>query len=269
MLPKSEIFSISHESLRDEAISLFHIFFYAKDWDTFYRCACWAREYINEGMFVYAFSVALMHRHDCQGFILPAPYEINPHFFLNDEVIQKGQRLKTQRKTIDKNLDDYYGVSLEDKTFIIQSNYSGWYMKTNDETAISYFTEDVSLNTHYHNMHIDYPFWMHGDVFGLNNDKRGEIFYYLHQQMLARYYMERLSNNLGEIPRFSWDWPIETGFMSNLRFANGLNFPSRPNNFGLNTENNVYPLMDVEDCERRIRDAVQSGFVLNVRQKHF
>ncbi|XP_077294899.1 uncharacterized protein LOC143917289 [Arctopsyche grandis] len=264
MLPRHKIFSISYENLRHEAIALFNVFFFAKDFDTFYRCACWAREYMNEGMFVYTLRMAVMHRHDCKGMILPAHYEVYPHFFLNSEVIQKGQRLKMQGKVMDDKLADYYGVHQVDKTFFIQSNYSGWYMKTNDETAISYFTEDVGLNSLYYNYHIDYPFWMYGDIYGLNKDRRGEIYYYFHQQLLARYYMERLSNGLGEIPRFSWHWPIKTGFMSNLHYANGLSLPSRPNYVSLFTEKNLYRFMDVEDCERRIRDVIQSGFVLNV-----
>lgn len=262
MLPKHKVFSISYRRLRDEAVSLFHLFYYAKDFDTFYRCACWAREHVNEGMFVYALNVAVLHRPDCRGFILPAPYEIYPFFFLNNEVIAKAQMLKMQGNLIDKN---FHSVHQMDKTFYINSNYSGWYVQANDESSLSYFTEDVGLNSYYFYFHADYPFWMHGDIYGLNKDRRGEIFYYTHQQLLARYYMERLSNDLKEIPRFSWHWPIKTGFMSNLRHGNGLNFPSRPNFFNVRTEDNIWRIQDVKDCERRIRDVIQSGLVLNVR----
>lgn len=49
-LPKGEAFSIFYEHQREEAIALFHVLFFAKDYDTFYKTACWAREYVNEGM---------------------------------------------------------------------------------------------------------------------------------------------------------------------------------------------------------------------------
>jgi hypothetical protein len=43
MLGFDEIFTILNEDLRTEAKALFNLFFYAKDWDTFYKTMIWAR----------------------------------------------------------------------------------------------------------------------------------------------------------------------------------------------------------------------------------
>lgn len=48
-LPRGEVFSIFYEHQKEEAVALFNVFYYAKDWETFYKVACWAREYVNEG----------------------------------------------------------------------------------------------------------------------------------------------------------------------------------------------------------------------------
>jgi hypothetical protein len=48
---------------------------------------------------------------------------------------------------------------------------------------------------------------------GIMLDRRGELFYYMHQQMLARYDAERISNGLGSVIAFSqWDKPVKEVF---------------------------------------------------------
>lgn len=42
-----------------------------------------------------------------------------------------------------------------------------------------------------------------------------------------RYYLERLSNDMGEVSYVSLDHPIPTGYYPTMRFRNGLAFPQR------------------------------------------
>lgn len=86
MLPQGQVFSVLYEQQRLEVISLFDLFYYAKDFDTFYKTACWARVYLNAGQFYYALSVAVLHREDTLGLVLPAPYEIYPQLFVDSSV---------------------------------------------------------------------------------------------------------------------------------------------------------------------------------------
>nr|WIM01352.1 hexamerin 2 [Limnephilus flavicornis] len=262
LLPKYKIFTITNDKHRDEVVALFHLFYYAKDFETFYKVACWARDYVNEGMFVYAMTVAVIHRMDTRGMKLPPPYEIYPFYFFNTEVIEKAMILKMKEVIVDTKLADYYGVYKKDDTFYIKSNYSGWYTTTNEENKLTYFTEDIDLNTYYFYFHASYPFWMNSEEFGLVKDRKGELFLYTHQQLLARYNLERLSNDMDEIPKFMWTKDIKTGFKSSLKHHNGMVFPSRPNDFNLFTEDKLYDLTEVDDYERRIRDAVVKGFIM-------
>lgn len=95
-LSKHKAFSVLNKEHLDEAIALFHLFYYAKDWETFQKTFEWARYHVNEGQFIYAFTIAIIHRKDTAGIVLPAPYEINPYYFFNSEVVQNAQLYKMQ-----------------------------------------------------------------------------------------------------------------------------------------------------------------------------
>jgi hypothetical protein len=254
ILGLNEVFSVMDYEHRDEVVALFHVFYYAKDWETFYKTMVWARFHVNEGMFIYALTVAVLHRADMVGIVLPAPYEIYPYYFFNSEVIQRAQNYKMQGFYGTKKVEDVY-------TVIIPANYTGYYVHTNPEQKLSYFTEDIGLNSYYYYFHADYPFWMGGEEYNLYKDRRGEYYFFQYQQFLARYYLERLSNDIGEIPEFSWYEPIKTGYYPALRYYNGDFFPSRDNHYTVYEEQNYYDVDQVEDYERHIRDAIEYGFI--------
>ncbi|XP_055696122.1 hexamerin-1.1-like [Lutzomyia longipalpis] len=254
MLPFDEVFSVLEDSHKYQVISLFNVFYYAKDWDTFYKSVVWARFHVNEGMFVYALTAAVLHRPDFAGLELPAPYEIYPYYFFSSDVIAQAQQYKMQGFYGMKKVEDVY-------TVIIPSNYTGAYVHTTPDQKLSYFTEDIGLNSYYYYYHMDYPFWMGGKEFGLYKDRRGENYLFFYQQILARYYLERLSNDLGHIPEFSWYEPIYTGYYPNLRYYNGAYFPSRPNYFNFYTEEYYYDIDTLWSYEQRIRDAIDLGFI--------
>jgi hypothetical protein len=255
VLEHDELFSIMYEKHRDYAIALFHVFYYAKDWTTFYNTLVWAKYNVNPGCYVYALSVAVLHRPDMQGIVLPAPYEIYPYYFFNTEVVQQAQEYKMQNFNGLKQVDGKFEA-------IIPYNYTYDSYKQNEDQKISYFTEDIGLNSYYYYFHIDYPFWMEGKQFGLNKDRRGELYLFEHQQLLARYHLERISHGLGDIPEFSWFKKFETGYTPNLRYYNGLMFPVRSNNHQFYHEKNYYDIATVHNYERRIRDAIDYGFVI-------
>lgn len=254
LLGFDEIFTVLNEAQREEVTALFNVFYYAKDWDTFYKSMVWARFHVNEGMFVYALTTAILHRKDFVGIELPAVYEIYPYYFFHSEVIQKAHQYKMQGFYGMKKVEDVYNV-------VIPANYTGWYMHTNTEQKVSYFTEDIGLNAWYYYLQADFPYWLGGKEFGLYKDRRGELYMFHHQQLLARYYLERLSNDLGTIPEFTYEQPIKTGYFPDLYYYNGVPFPARDNNYVVYTEDHYEMIQEVEDYERRIRDAIDFGFI--------
>ncbi|KAG4078999.1 hypothetical protein HA402_001654 [Bradysia odoriphaga] len=262
LLPMNEIFSIYNDLHREQAIALFHLFYYAKDFETFYKTLVWARFHVNEGMFIYALTVAVLRRPDTRGIELPAPYEIYPYYFFNTETIQKAQNYKMQGFLDMKKVEDVH-------TIIIPTNYTDYDYTTNVENKISYFTEDIGLNTYYYYFHADYPFWMTGSDYDLVRSRRGEQYLFVHQQLLARYYLERLSNDIGIIPEFSWYEPIRTGYYPALRYYNGAFFSNRDNYYNIYTERNYYDVDILTNYERRIYDAIDLGYVVMPDGTHY
>lgn len=266
MLPRNEIFSIQHHEHLDQAIVLFRLFYYAKDWDTFFKTVVWARHHLNQGMFVYAFTVALVHRPDTRKIMLPPIYEILPHYFFSSDVIHKAEISK----------QTYSHASHDQSYHTIESNYSGWYLNLHPEQSMSYYLEDVGINAFSYQYFIYYPPWMSSEEFGWKGSRRGEVLQYVMSQVLARCNHERLSNGHGEIPYLDWESPIETSYEPSLVYPNGLHFPGRSkfvdlrqyfHNYGQKLSfNNIYvhSYNLVKDYERRINDAIDSGVVFTV-----
>lgn len=255
LIGRDEVFNIYNPEHRNQVIGLFHVFYYAKDWDVFHKSAVWARFHVNEGQFIYALTVALVHRNDLQGLELPAIYEIYPQYFFNSDVIRRAQSLKQQGFHDVKKVEGTINV-------VVQSNYTGAEVHVNDEQRLSYFTEDIGLNAYNYYFHIDYPFWLGGEIVNLKQDRRGEFYLFVHQQLLARYYLERLSNDLGHIKEFNWWTPIEAGYYPQLQTHQGYAFAPRENNHAVYRENNYFDVDAIETYETRLLNAIDWGYAV-------
>jgi hypothetical protein len=98
LLPRGRIFTLFNDRHREQMITIFESLLYAEDWETFLRTACYARDRVNEGQFVYALSVAVLHRDDTRGMVLPPAYETYPHLFVNSNVIHAAYRAKMRQQ---------------------------------------------------------------------------------------------------------------------------------------------------------------------------
>ncbi|XP_026725367.1 basic juvenile hormone-suppressible protein 2-like [Trichoplusia ni] len=263
VLPRGEIFTLHIDRQLKEVVTMFHMLYYAKDFTTFIKTACWMRLYLNEGMFVYALTVAVRHREDCKGIILPPPYEIYPYYFVRADVIQKAYLLKMKKGLLDLKLCDFYGIKKTDKdVFIIDENVYDKRMYLNDEDKLRYFTEDIDLNTYYFYFHVDYPFWMKSSFMDKMKTRRFELTIYMYQQILARYYLERLSNGMGMIKDLSLHKTVKKGYWPWMKMHNGVEFPVRFNDFRvMDREDNRDVIRLCDEYERIIRDAIIKGFV--------
>ncbi|XP_031620301.1 larval serum protein 2-like [Contarinia nasturtii] len=252
LMPFNELFSIYNEQHRRQAIALFHVFYYAKDWDTFYKTLLWARYNVNPGLFVYSLHVAIVHRTDFAKLQLPAIYEIFPHYFFSFDVIQRAQLMKQQGfagvNKIDNNVYNY----------VIAANYSNSYVHSYDSQEVSYFTEDIGLNAYYYYFNIDFPFWMGSSEYNLYKERRGEYIIFFYQQLLARYYLERLSNDLGTINEFSF-YDEVTGYYPNLRTYYGYPFKSREDGYVGYRQGNFFNIDFINAYEQHLLEAIDSG----------
>ncbi|CAD6994107.1 unnamed protein product [Ceratitis capitata] len=245
-----EIFSIMYERHVEYAVGLTRLFYFAKDWTTFTHAVFWARQHVNKQLFIYALTVAGLHRADMQGIVYPAIYEIHPWSFFDVETIEVAERYRMHNFHQVKKLDNIYNVA-------IKTNYSNVHGNLHHEHELAYFLEDVGLNAFYYYYNLDYPFWTKG-VEGkeLNKDRRGEFWIYTHWQLLTRYYLERLSHNMGDVEVFDMFEAVEHGYYSGLRYYNGVNFPNRDDGYSFYRPDNVEYTRLIVMLNSRIMDFV-------------
>ncbi|KAG7210289.1 hypothetical protein KM043_011833 [Ampulex compressa] len=260
MLPRGEVFSVYYPKLLKESEALFRLFYYAKDFDTFYKTAAWARIYVNEGSYVYALYNAVIRRPDTIYIQLPAPYEMYPYAFFNSEVLEKAHHAKLFGKKDSKKFGAY-------DTYIIPANYSGWYLTRDYELdhKLNYFTEDIGFNAYYFYFRQEFPFWLKSAEFGLPQ-YRGEEYLYGHKQIMSRYFLERLANDLGKIEDFDWEREFYSGYYPTMTYHNGLPFPQRPYWSRFPYYKYKY-IKDINDMESRVSAAIDSGFIVDADRK--
>ncbi|XP_020280010.1 hexamerin-like [Pseudomyrmex gracilis] len=264
MLNRNAIYSPYYEEQREEMKILFKLFYCAKDFQTFYKTAAWARLYMNDGIFTSAFTAAVFYRPDCKYMRLPAPYEIYPNLFFDSDVIQQSHDIKMTRGLGSANIDNV-------DSYMIYANYSGNMARPyfDDEYKLDYWMEDPSLNAYYYYLREVMPFWLDiKDIKDLDmpKDFRGYFYYFQHKQLLNRYYLERRSNDLSNIEDFDWNKPFYPGYYSTLMYNNGILMPQRSRYENIPFYKYKY-LKEIEALEMRLMNAIDLGYVYDKNGK--
>nr|CCA94918.1 hemocyanin subunit d [Euphrynichus bacillifer] len=251
-LQRGHLFSCFNEIHLQESQHLYETLYGAKDFEDFMHLCEQARDIVNEGLFVYSVSVAVLHRDDCKGVTVPPIQEIFPDRFIPAETINLALKA-------DKRRDDAAGG------IVIPIQHTGNIL--DKEYHLAYFREDIEVNAHHWHWHLVYPASWRASVMGKTKDRKGELFCYMHQQMCARYDCERLSTGLQRMKPFhNFDEELE-GYSAHLTsLVSGLNYGNRPE--GLTMKD--VPQVGVQDMIRwreRILDAIHTGHVHDVNNK--
>ncbi|KAK7085610.1 hypothetical protein SK128_015961 [Halocaridina rubra] len=241
LLEQKHWFSLFNTKQREEAIMLFEVLIHCKDWDTFVGNAAYWRNHMNEGEFVYALYVAVLHSSLTEHIVLPPLYEVTPHMFTNSEVIQQAYHAK-MTQTPGKFKSTFTGTS------------------KNKEQRVAYFGEDIGMNTHHVFWHMEFPFWWK-DSYGHKLDRKGENFYWVHNQLNHRFDHERISNYLSPTEELNWHMPIHEGFAPHTTYKYGGQFPSRPDDIEWSDVDGVARVRDMIIYDNRIRDAIAHGYI--------
>ncbi|KAJ8894005.1 hypothetical protein PR048_006613 [Dryococelus australis] len=289
--PKSKVFTLSETRPRKEAKLLFDILYNAKDFDTFFKTAVYTREWVNKGLFYYVFRTVLGMREDTKYFYYPAAYEIYPSAFLDERVIQKARdakirdyvhasrseirlfkRAQQTMNTVcgERPVRDALSTALQTGDYqevVIPVNYTGkWDSERDPESVMAYFREDLGLNMLNVAFHSKYPTWFDSAHYGKYNDRKGELFlHYLHQ-LIARYYLERLSNNLPETSYITEGEPL-VGYFPGLRHSNGAQVtPRQP--FTKVRDTKAISLSEYHEHFERVMQAISLGYAIAENGTH-
>merc|ERR1712198_145943 len=240
---KEHWFSLFNPRHRQEALMLFDVFMHCKSWTCLVSNAAYFRERMNAGEFIYALYVAVIHSDLGTGIVLPPLYEVTPHMFTNSEIIQRAYTAMMTR-TPSKFKMEFTGSP------------------KNKEQRVAYFGEDIGMNVHHVTWHMDLPFWW-TDNYGKHLDRKGELFFWAHHQLSARFDIERISNYLDFVDELQWDQPITEGFAPHTSYKYGGEFPPRPDNARFEDVDGVARVRDMLIIESRIRDAIAHGYIVD------
>uniref|UniRef100_T1J6H5 Tyrosinase copper-binding domain-containing protein n=1 Tax=Strigamia maritima TaxID=126957 RepID=T1J6H5_STRMM len=222
ILPRGRIFSTFNKQHMAEAMLVIRLLqdLVTSDLRDSLLAMGFLRDRINEQMFVYVTSVLTLHQPELRNIRLPPIEEVLPMKFVPGPLITDARNTE-RRMPADAT-----------EPIVLSLDFTG-----NDrdiEHRLAYWREDIALNTHHWHWHIVYPFTWTPDLGG-TKDRKGELFYYMHQQMIARYDCERMSHNLSRVVVYhNFDDPIDEGYAPHLNNdISGTVYASRPRNMVL------------------------------------
>ncbi|XP_045522773.1 basic juvenile hormone-suppressible protein 2-like [Pieris brassicae] len=221
---KGLIFNIYDDSMREATIALFRVFQYA-DNDKLLLIRDWARENVNKDMFDYAWRLASLYRIDASSKENDPPFVAKPNYYINSDAIIKALQFKNDNSMTDTQVSKVNQIYSGDNFVVVNTNYSSWNMVSEGcEENLDYFREDIALNSYYYGVHLQYPFWMTNDELSGMDARYAERDYFIHQQLLARYHLEKQHYRVRNV---SSESNCFRDFNPNLLHDNGLFFPTR------------------------------------------
>eukprot|EP01120_Amphizonella_sp_Union-15-10_P009098 TRINITY_DN337_c0_g2_i6.p1 TRINITY_DN337_c0_g2~~TRINITY_DN337_c0_g2_i6.p1 ORF type:complete len:705 (-),score=148.61 TRINITY_DN337_c0_g2_i6:34-2148(-) len=214
-----------------------------------------AKRRLNEQLFQYIFEVFLVHKqqelpksHAINQIVLPDIIQRMPFLYV------KGEQLKSITSPDGKD-----GTTNEMKFHVTGT-------EVDSEHKVAWYREDPWWNSHHWHWHVIYP------VAGVldpatgtkkTKDRQGELFYYMHQQMLARYDAERLGAGLAKVVPFKDLRDVMPGYDSHLVGTAGkFSYGPRPKNATMPTIRPFmqYDIIEQETRRQRIFNAIDQGY---------
>ncbi|KAF2899092.1 hypothetical protein ILUMI_07081 [Ignelater luminosus] len=253
-LARDENFSLFIPKHRNSATNLINLFMGAKNLDEFQSLAAYCRDRVNPYLFNYCLSVAILHRPDTKDMDIPSLMEVFPDKYVDSQVFQKAREESYV-------VDEGSRVPIE-----IPVDYTASSLE--NEHRIAYFTEDLGVNAHHWHWHLVYPF--SGPMEIVNKDRRGELFFYFHHQLMARYNVERLCNGLARVRRLTnYREAIPESYYPKLdSLVANRTYPGRPSGMVLqdvNRERDQWKIdiQDFETARDRVFEAIQETAYLD------
>nr|BAO96441.1 prophenoloxidase beta [Penaeus monodon] len=213
-VPRGVPFSFYSKHHAQAAKDLIKVFLDAKDLDELRRIAVVVRDHVNEVMFLFALSHAFYERKDLNPAALPPLETVLPDRFVPTVVLNKAKQLAK---------DAMIGKDKDEAHVYWPTNDASVYPRS-PEHRVAYWREDIDLGRFYWHWHLLNP----RNIEPGKRDRRGELFYYMNHNLVARYNMERLSVNLEPVEAFKdWKNPIKNGYFPPIACDNGYDWASR------------------------------------------
>ncbi|XP_016986003.1 phenoloxidase 2 [Drosophila rhopaloa] len=248
--PKNQ-FSLFNNRHREIASELITLFMGAPNLRQFVSLSVYTKDRVNPVLFQYAYAVAIAHRPDTREVPITNISQVFPSNFVEPSVFRDAR----QEASVIGDSGDRVRVD-------IARNYTA--SDREDEQRLAYFREDIGVNSHHWHWHLVYP--TTGPMEVVNKDRRGELFYYMHHQILARYNVERFCNNLKKVqPLNNLRVEIPEGYFPKiLSSVNNRTYPARVSSQLLRDVDRPDASIEISEVERwrdRVLAAIDQGYV--------
>ncbi|EDV36953.2 uncharacterized protein Dana_GF13216 [Drosophila ananassae] len=248
--PKKQ-FSLFNDQHRNIASELITLFMNAPNLRQFVSLSVFCKDRLNPMLFQYAYAVAIAHRKDTTEVPITNISQVFPSNFVEPSTLKDGR----QEGSV-------FGESGDRVPVAIPRDYTA--SDIEDEHRLAYFREDIGVNSHHWHWHLVYP--TTGPYEVVNKDRRGELFYYMHQQILARYNAERFCNNLKRIQPLAnlHNEVFEGYFPKILSSVNNRTYPGRASGQLLKDVDREDTRITIDEILRwrnRIMDVIDQGYV--------
>ena len=197
----------------------------------------------------YLVRITLMRHPDTKDASLPPARQTLPIAYFNEEEIFEA--MKAHKQDIGSILVGPFR----------NENVQQSKVKSDKERDLAWWREDIGLLEHNFNWHLSYPYPPNPP-----RDRQGELFGYMHQQILARYDFERLAMGFDRVlpygPGYGWDRPLPEGFNPRMMLCS-----FRPSDMyialpdGLPDSKAIHE--EMERHKERLRDGIARGSLYN------
>ncbi len=145
-LQRGKLFSVFKEAHAKEAATLYNFLINLESYDDFILACEELKKQRNEGLYLYALTVALLNRPDTAKVDIPPLWELNPHAYFTTPAIY---RAKFQAEQNEAKLDDTQDTI--PAPLIVPIFKTGTYL--DPEQKVAWWREDIGLNAHHFHWH--------------------------------------------------------------------------------------------------------------------
>ncbi|XP_031639065.1 phenoloxidase 2-like [Contarinia nasturtii] len=243
-------FSLFNQNHQKIAGQLIQILMDASERD-FVSLSAYIKDRVNPYLFLYALAIAVQHRRETQHIALPSIVQQFPDQFVDSSVFPEAREEGTIVPSASR-------IPIQ-----IELNFTG--SERDQEQRLAYFREDIGVNMHHWHWHLIYP--AEGPMNIVAKDRRGELFYHMHNQLLARYNTERSCNNLEHVKSLGnlRERVLEGYFSKIVRSLSNRAYPARPDGAilkDINRDDQIVEIVQLEQLRDRIYQAIDQGYVI-------
>ncbi|XP_060654082.1 larval serum protein 1 alpha chain [Drosophila nasuta] len=206
LLPRDVYYNPQQPEHYQQTLGLFHFFYNTREWSTLRQNICWARIFVNPGLFLYALMQTLMKRDDYRALIVPKIYELLPAPYYDEQLVHTAisfnfanqvweneteSKLQKSKQLLPLNLDGE--LRNTSKWSEAMSEVQILSLKPNEEAkGLALLTEDPGWRAYWYSINmatslIEEP---------QETERLRDWWYWQLSQLLARYKLERYGQRI-------------------------------------------------------------------------